>query len=87
MDMTKYTILIMAFWTGWVNARTPADHEPGILETRQRVEGLVWNGEHVGDTVIKHIMTAYHFGSLGFHPYMYNQNRAMPFVDKEGNGQ
>ena len=35
---------------------TPTDHEPGIRESRQRLEGFVWNGEPVGDAVIGHIM-------------------------------
>jgi hypothetical protein len=33
------------------------------------------------------MVTAYCCGSLGFHPYMYNQHRAISLVDKNGNGQ
>ena len=33
------------------------------------------------------MVTAYCCGSLGFHPYIYNQHRAVSLVDKNGNGQ
>ena len=31
--------------------------------------------------------TAYFAGALGYHPYIYNQHRAISFVDKDGNDQ
>jgi hypothetical protein len=33
------------------------------------------------------LLTAYYFGSLGFHPYIYNQHRGYSLVDKDGNDQ
>jgi hypothetical protein len=33
------------------------------------------------------MITAYCYGASGFHPYMYNQHRAVSLVDKHGNGQ
>ena len=33
------------------------------------------------------MVTAYYFGALGFHPYMYNQHRGYSLVDANGNDQ
>ena len=33
------------------------------------------------------MITAYCCGASGFHPYLYNQHRAVSLVDKHGNGQ
>jgi hypothetical protein len=33
------------------------------------------------------MVTAYCFGALGFHPFMYNQHRGASLVDEHGNGQ
>jgi len=47
---------------------------------------FVWLAERSNyQDAYEELLTAYHFGSLGFQPYMYNQHRAVSLVDKDGN--
>ena len=40
-----------------------------------------------GQDAYEQMITAYCFGAQGFHPFMYNQHRAVSLVDRHGNGQ